>query len=108
MKTALLSRKLWRYVSKGIAEISKYVKEPDQKDEVNDNEELTKGLIRKNVVKTFMTLVTKAKSAEEAMDVVSSDTCGPFRPSKWGHRYVLTFRDHATKRTWVYLLNNKK
>jgi len=40
----------------------------------------------------------RVTKAEEAMDVVSSDICGPFRPSKWGvsERVTRTLMEKAT------------
>lgn len=46
--------------------------------------------------------------AEEKLEIVHSDVCGPFRErSKGGARYFCTFTDDNTRYSLVYLLKNK-
>ena len=42
------------------------------------------------------------------LEIVHSDLCGPMQtPSLAGNKYVLTFIDDYTRKTWVYFLNQK-
>ena len=44
----------------------------------------------------------------ERLDLVHSDVCGPINPrSLGGSRYFLTFLDHASRKSWVYLMKQK-
>ena len=42
------------------------------------------------------------------LEIVHSDVCGPMHiPSFAGNKYVLTFIDDYTRKTWVYMLKQK-
>ena len=43
------------------------------------------------------------------LELVHSDVCGPINPkSLGGHRYYLTFVDDFSRKSWVYLMKEKK
>ncbi|GKV34500.1 hypothetical protein SLEP1_g42871 [Rubroshorea leprosula] len=45
---------------------------------------------------------------ENKLDLVYSDVCGPLEVESFGgNKYFVTFIDDATRKTWVYLLQNK-
>ncbi|GKU85719.1 hypothetical protein SLEP1_g345 [Rubroshorea leprosula] len=45
---------------------------------------------------------------ENKVDLVCSDVCGPLEVESFGaNKYFVTFIDDATRKTWVYLLQNK-
>lgn len=46
--------------------------------------------------------------ASRHLQVVHSDICGPISPiSHSGKRYILSFIDDFTRKTWVYFLHEK-
>eukprot|EP00253_Pinus_taeda_P014808 PITA_14808 len=50
----------------------------------------------------------KSIRAKAPLEIVHSDVCGPMQvPSLGGNRYVLTFIDDYTRKTWVYMLKQK-
>ena len=52
--------------------------------------------------------VGKSIRAEEPLDIIHSDLCGPtLTPSVEGNYYFLTFIDDYTRKTWVYFLKQK-
>lgn len=50
----------------------------------------------------------KAKRAHRCLELIHSDVCGPMSESSWGgHRYLLTFTDDFSRKTFGYLMKNK-
>ncbi|KAM7489607.1 hypothetical protein LguiB_027091 [Lonicera macranthoides] len=50
----------------------------------------------------------KSWRAKNVLELVHSDICGPINPSSnGGKRYLITFIDDYTRKTWVYFLQNK-
>eukprot|EP00253_Pinus_taeda_P005116 PITA_05116 len=50
----------------------------------------------------------KSIRAKAPLEIVHSDVCGSMQvPSLGGNRYVLTFIDDYTRKTWVYMLKEK-
>lgn len=46
--------------------------------------------------------------AKKALELVHSDLCGPINPSSnGGKRYIITFIDDFSRKTWVYFLEEK-
>ena len=45
--------------------------------------------------------------AKHPLDVIHSDVIGPISKSYSGKRYVLTFIDEYTRKSWIFLLENK-
>ncbi|PKI79000.1 hypothetical protein CRG98_000641 [Punica granatum] len=51
----------------------------------------------------------KSRRASLHLELVHSDVCGPIKPiSIGGNRYILTFTDDYSGKTWVYMLREKK
>jgi hypothetical protein len=50
----------------------------------------------------------KAWRAEQILQLVHSDICGPINPTSNGNkRYFITFIDDYSRKTWVYFLQDK-
>ena len=50
----------------------------------------------------------KSWRAKKVLEIVHSDLCGPISPSSYGgKRYVITFIDDCSRKTWVYFLQEK-
>lgn len=50
----------------------------------------------------------EAKRASQPLDLIHSDVCGPMSVRSWGgSRYLLTFTDDHTRKSWGYLLQEK-
>lgn len=50
----------------------------------------------------------KSWRAEKALELVHSDLCGPInRSSNGGKRYLITFINDFSRKTWVYFLQEK-
>ncbi|XP_073152810.1 uncharacterized protein [Henckelia pumila] len=50
----------------------------------------------------------KSMRAKEVLEIVHSDICGPINPeSNGGKRYLITFIDDFSRKTWVYFLQEK-
>jgi len=50
----------------------------------------------------------KSWRAKRVLELVQSDICGPINPSSnRGKRYLITFIDDFTRKTWVYFLQQK-
>lgn len=50
----------------------------------------------------------KSWRAKHALELVHSDICGPISPSSnGGKKYLITFIDDFTRKTWVYFLQHK-
>ena len=45
--------------------------------------------------------------AKHPLDVIHSDVMGPISKSYTGKRYILTFIDEFTRKSWIFLLENK-
>lgn len=59
----------------------------------------------KQVAKPFP---SSAKRATQPLELVHSDVCGPMSSCSWGGaRYLLTFTDDFSRKSWGYLLRNK-
>ena len=51
----------------------------------------------------------KSSRASQPLELVYSDVCGPITPTSiGGNRYLLTFIDDFSGKTWVYVLKEKK
>ena len=52
---------------------------------------------------------TVSKESAKVLELVHSDVCGPIRPTTLGgNRYFVTFLDDFSRRSWVYLLKEKR
>ncbi|KAI5680165.1 hypothetical protein M9H77_01392 [Catharanthus roseus] len=50
----------------------------------------------------------KTQRARELLQIVHSDLCGPINPiSNGGKRYIMTFIDDLSRKTWAYFLQEK-
>ena len=50
----------------------------------------------------------KSWRAKDVLELVHSDICGPINPSSnGGKRYLITFIDDYSRKTWVYFLQEK-
>lgn len=59
----------------------------------------------KQVAKPFP---SQAKRATQPLELIHSDILGPMNSCSWGGaRFVLTFTDDYSRKSWVYLLRNK-
>ena len=51
---------------------------------------------------------SKSWRAKEVLGLVHSDICGPITPiSNGGKKYFITFIDDCSRKTWVYILQEK-
>lgn len=50
----------------------------------------------------------KSRRAKQVLELIHSDICDPITPtSNGGKRYFITFIDDFSRKTWVYLLQEK-
>lgn len=50
----------------------------------------------------------KSRRAKDVLELIHSDICGPINPiSNRDKKYLITFIDDYTRKTWVYFLQEK-
>lgn len=49
----------------------------------------------------------KVNTANDILELVHSDVCGPMQTSSWGGAYFLIFIDNKSRKTFVYFLKGK-
>lgn len=76
----------------------------------SDAEQKLKGCVSclegKQIKKSFPN--SAAKRTDKPLELIHSDVCGPMQECSWGGaRYLLTFTDDYSRKTFGYLLRNK-
>lgn len=63
-------------------------------------------LLANNII--LNSLQGKSWRAKNVLELIHSDNCGPIKPSSnGGKKYLITFIDDYTRKTWVYFLQEK-